>query len=244
MSRRLTSFVLKIIAAISMLLDHAGLILYPASDALRIAGRLAFPIYAYCIAEGFRYTRNRLKYFLRIFLLGVLCQIVYTVAEGRLYLGTLITYSISILLLAAADSVKKATKGEKSGFAVLSEKLLKREMTNSFDRFFSTSVFAMLLFLVFFLTTRVTVDYGFFGVLLPVCAGLFEDRGQRLVMFSAGLLALCIHSVDFPIEWYALAALPLLFLYNGKPGRVRLKYFFYIFYPAHLVILYGISLLR
>ena len=68
----MTSFVIKIIAAMTMFIDHMGLMLFPHMDIFRIIGRLAFPIYAYCIAEGFRYTRNRLKYFLQIFILGVL----------------------------------------------------------------------------------------------------------------------------------------------------------------------------
>ena len=49
----MTSFVLKLIAAITMLIDHTGLILFPNQMIFRIIGRLAFPIYAYCIAEGF-----------------------------------------------------------------------------------------------------------------------------------------------------------------------------------------------
>ena len=63
----LSSTVLKLIAAVTMFIDHAGLILFPQYRIFRIIGRLAFPIYAYCIAEGFRYTRNRKKYFLRVF---------------------------------------------------------------------------------------------------------------------------------------------------------------------------------
>ena len=63
-------------------------------------------------------------------------------------------------------------------------------------------------------------------------------------MFSACLLSLAIAEVGWPIQYWSLLAVPLLVLYNGKPGRVRMKYFFYIFYPLHLVILYGISMLR
>ena len=65
-------FWIKILAALSMLLDHMGLILFPEVAWLRIVGRLAFPLYALCIAEGFTHTRHRGKYFLRIFVLGVI----------------------------------------------------------------------------------------------------------------------------------------------------------------------------
>lgn len=61
---------LKLIAAFTMLLDHAGILLFPRVTLFRILGRLAYPIYAYMIAEGCRYTRNKLRYFLMVFGLG------------------------------------------------------------------------------------------------------------------------------------------------------------------------------
>ena len=94
--------ILKIIAAVTMLIDHAGLILFPEQHWMRIVGRIAFPLFAYCIAEGYRYTRHRLRYFLQIFLLGIGCQIVYYIAERDWYLGILLTFSLSILLMELA----------------------------------------------------------------------------------------------------------------------------------------------
>ena len=64
---------LKYIAALTMLIDHAGLLLFPRNILFRIIGRLAFPIFAFMIAEGCRYTRNKLKYFLSVFILGFAC---------------------------------------------------------------------------------------------------------------------------------------------------------------------------
>ena len=90
-------FWIKIIASISMLLDHTGMILFPGELWLRILGRIGLPLYALCIAEGFRHTRSRGKYFLRIFILGVLCQIVYDFVSKETYLGILITFSLSLV---------------------------------------------------------------------------------------------------------------------------------------------------
>ena len=80
---------LKLIAAVTMLLDHAGILLFPKIMLFRILGRLAYPIYAYMIAEGCRYTRNKLRYFLMVFGLGTACQLVYYFASGDTYLNIL-----------------------------------------------------------------------------------------------------------------------------------------------------------
>lgn len=224
----MTAFVLKLIAAVSMLLDHAGLILFPKIGVLRILGRLAFPLYAWCIAEGFRYTRNRRRYFLRIFLLGAACQIVYYIVDRTWYLGILLTFSASIALMAAVDFVHRS-------FA---------EDAPRQTRVLSVSMMVLALAAALILTSFVTVDYGFFGILLPVFTNLFPDKKRRLACFSLGLLVVCIASLSsFPIQFWSLCAIPLLALYNGKPGRIRMKAFFYIFYPAHLALLYGIGML-
>ena len=243
----MTSFVLKIIAAVTMFIDHAGLLLFPEWEFMRIIGRLAFPLYAWCIAEGFRYTKNRKLYFLRVFLLGLACQIVYTVVDRQLYLGILIVFSLSILLMACADSFKKALRGEISPLNHTVSNLLGRKQSFSSvsDKILSGGVLAVLTAAVFALCLTVDVDYGFFGILLPVFTSVFEDRPRRLVMFTATLLALSIDltSGGFIYQFWCLLAVPILAMYNGKPGRYRMKYFFYIFYPAHLVLLYAIDML-
>ena len=78
----LTGNMLKLLAAFSMLLDHAGLLFFPTEMGFRIAGRLAFPIFAFMIAEGCKYTRNRWRYWGMIAALAAVCQIVYFVAAG------------------------------------------------------------------------------------------------------------------------------------------------------------------
>ena len=90
---------LKLIAAFAMLLDHAGILLFPRVRMLRILGRLAYPIFAYMIAQGCHYTRNKLRYFLMVFGLGAVCQLVYYFASGDTYLNILLTFSLSILLI-------------------------------------------------------------------------------------------------------------------------------------------------
>lgn len=210
----------------SMLLDHMGLLLFPQYGFLRILGRLAFPLYAFCIAEGFYYTSNRKRYFLQIFILGLVCQIVYFIADGSMYLGVLIAFSLSILLMWALDDVKSAIAAQRN---------VPR----------AAALFTLGIIAVGALCHFVRVDYGFVGIMLPVLAFVSDKKWLRLGMFSLGLVALCAviySSGGLDVQWWSLATLPLLALYNGKPGKYRMKYFFYIFYPAHLAILYLIAM--
>lgn len=200
--------VIKIIAALTMLIDHAGLILFPGQYWMRIVGRIAFPLFAYCIAEGYRYTRHRLRYFLQIFLLGVGCQIVYYIAERDWYLGILLTFSLSIVLMELARRCKAAFQSEDKKAAWL----------------WGVAFFAAVL-AVWGFTTVVTVDYGFVGVLLPVLAYLPEEVGLRKGLFIAGILALAVDQylpAGYVGQFFGLLAVPFLCAYNGKPGKHRM----------------------
>ncbi len=213
----MSALILKLIAAAAMLIDHAGLILFANEPWMRIIGRLAFPLYAFFIAEGFRYTKNRWKYFLRIFLLGVGCQAVCWIVSPGEMLGILLTFSLSIALMA----------------------LLEKGKTDR--RFFV--LFAAALCAVFVFCRFIEIDYGFFGVILPLFPAFFKDRRWRLCAFAAGLLLLCANSAAGGnlMQSFSLFALIPLALYNGEPGRHKMKYFFYIFYPLHLAVLWGIA---
>ena len=222
MPKLLTGNALKILAALFMTIDHIGVILFPRVLALRIIGRLALPIFAFMIAEGCKYTRNKKKYFGMVFGLGAVCQIVYYFFDGSLYLSILITFSLSILMIYALQFCKQK-KTVLSGLA------------------FAASVLA-----VYLLNRWLTIDYGFWGCMLPVFAALphgtkYDTLPISTTTLGIGLALLGI-SMD-PIQCLALLALPLLYAYNGKRGRLNLKYFFYIFYPTHLVILEGIAML-
>ena len=90
--RILSGNALKLIAAAAMVIDHAALMFFPGNDFLRILGRLAFPIFAFMIAEGSKYTRNKARYLGQLFALAVACQIVYFLVDGSLYLSVLFTF--------------------------------------------------------------------------------------------------------------------------------------------------------
>ena len=218
----LTANQLKLAAMISMTLDHIGLVLLPGWTLLRMLGRLAMPIYAYMIAEGCLHTRDRKRYFLRIAGMAALCQAVYFFAMGSLYLCILVTFSLSILLIGALENYQK-----------------KRDL-------FSRMVAFGSLLAVFFLCvampellpgTDFGIDYGLAGVLLPVLVYFGKEKTKYL---AAGLFLVSLNYGG--IQWFALAAVPLLGMYNGQRGEKNLGRWFYLYYPLHLLVIYGISL--
>ena len=241
--RCLNSNAIKFIAAFTMLIDHAGLMFFPDSLALRCIGRIAMPLFAFAIAEGCHYTKNKLKHFLMLFGLAVLCQTVYFIFDPTATLfSILFTFSFSTLMIYALQYLKKCCF-EKGGIQIALSALL-----------FALSVILTYLFCHYF-----EVDYGFYGCLLPVFASLTDFRAQRnlpkwldkaqtlpvrVALMGVGLLLLILsqeRDIFYPVMWHHMIALALLFLYNGKKGKLRTKYFFYIFYPAHLAILQAIA---
>lgn len=106
----LTGNMLKIIALITMTIDHVGYFLYPTEQWLRIIGRIAFPIFAFLIAEGCRYTRNKKKYFITMLIFAVVCQVAMSIATGSLTMNIFVTFIFSQLMIFAFDQAVKTKK--------------------------------------------------------------------------------------------------------------------------------------
>lgn len=217
---------LKIIALICMTVDHIGFILLPQFLFLRIIGRLAFPIFAYMIAEGCRHTKSMGRYLGLMAGFAVVSQVVEYLASGSLYQCIFVTFSMSVVLIWLLQLAVEQTK------------------------VWAWSIFAVTLLAVFFLTsvlpgllsgTDYAVDYGFWGVMLPVVVYFGKDRWRKLGMAAFVLLLLARES--HWIQYIALLTLPLLALYNGQRGNWKMKYLFYLYYPVHLAVLHLISML-
>ncbi len=229
---------LKLIAAISMTLDHIGVILFPKIFVFRILGRLAFPIFAFFIAEGCRYTKNRMRYLATLAGMAAVFQIVYYVVTKSLYMSIFVTFSLSVSLIYLLDEWKKS---------------LLNEQTKTWQRLLLAGAFLLALVATYLLNYFFLIDYGFWGCATPLFASLFHGTGEklafldrlpcRLLAMALPLLGLAFFNPTLSVQWCGLFALPLLLLYSGKRGRYKMKYFFYIFYPAHLVLLYAISYL-
>ena len=220
----LTGNQLKLIAMIAMFSDHFGKMFFPSVMLFQYVGRIAFPLFAYMIAEGCRYTRNRLRYFLLIFVLGLGCSAVYFIFSSSLYQNILLTFSLSIACVFATDAFLR-DKRPLTAFLMAGALLATVFLTLVLPHFVNGFAF----------------DYDLYGALLPVMFYFIPDKRFKL---SALCLILIVRASIFRgTNIFALFSLPLLLLYNGKRGKYRLKYLFYIFYPAHLVLLQALAML-
>lgn len=215
---------LKIIALVSMTIDHMGLMLFPDQSWMRIVGRVAFPIFAFMIAEGCEHTHNRSKYLSQIAIMGVGMQIVLFIATGSLYQSVFISFALAIILIYAIDKARE-------------EKQLKYWL--------SVILLALaVLFLCLCLpkilhNTDYDIDYNIVGVCIPVLCYFSRSKKEKVLLFTLGLVALSVYYGG--IQWFCLLSVPLIAMYNYQKGRFTIKKLFYIYYPAHLLVLFAIE---
>jgi hypothetical protein len=210
---------LKWIAIITMTADHVGAILYPEFTVLRFIGRLSFPLFAYLLILGIENTRNVRNYFVRLFIFALISQVPFLLA---LDYGPLDSLNI---------------------FFTLSSGLL-------FIYFFKkNSVFVLV---PVFASLVLPFDYGIYGIAVIGCIFILKEN-TKFGVFSLILLNL-LFLVPLNSQFLSIAAIPLILLH--KNGSLKItkettekaaiplwrKYFFYIYYPLHLTLLYIIKL--
>ena len=183
------SFSLKSIAILCMAVDHTGRILFPGEESWTCVGRLAFPIFAFLLTEGFFHTRDIYRYLVRLGIFAVLSEIPFDLF-------------ISVALMAVLERSREWP-----------ERILE-------------------IFIAMWAAEALGTDYGFRGVLLVLVFYVGRMRPFAGLALAGLWNFLWQSSVQ---RFGALAVIPIG-LYNGKKGR-SLKYFFYVFYPAHLLLL-------
>jgi len=235
----MNSLTLKIIALTTMIIDHMGAA-FPETFGpwFRVVGRLAFPIYVFLIAEGFFYTKNHLKFLLRLFAFAIISEPFFDmalngagIADVNFFADTNIFYTLFL-----------------GGAAIVAYQILWEKV--------SILAFAPLV-LFMWLAHALTSDYGAYGVLFIFA--MYWIRHNKLVFFA--LLCLwpyvdlvrAAHEFGFavvPIHFWLMIPATLLTvlpvaLYNGKrgPGSRFVKWFFYASYPVHLGVLAGLLFL-
>ena len=232
-SRGLDGGTLKGIAAALMLTDHVGAILLPEVPVLRCVGRLAFPIFAFFIAEGYAHTRDFGRYFRRLAILAVVSEIPFNLENEAVFdltrQNVLFTFCLALLTLRGLEAL-----GRERGFG-------------------RWAGCGLVLAAGFAAGELLRTDYGGWGVvtvaLLYLCRdGKYAKLWLLLAMAAVnglgmGSLTMPVFGGEMPIQIFAVAALPVIWLYNGQAGPKGLHRAFYVFYPAHLLVLEGIRTL-
>lgn len=234
----MTSFVLKIIAMVTMAVDHIGDAWFKKTTAMNLVGRIAFPIFAFQISEGYTHTKNLKKYFFRLFLFALISQISFMLFRTTYTQG--FALNIFFTLLFGLLSIFCYDKICSSGFSFSKTKWL--------DFCFKQFLGILVVIFIGIIAEVCNFDYGFWGIAIIFLFYVF--RNNKIYMSVAFAIA-CIIKYSFTILQYGyhyyhvllclFTILPILFicLYNKKQGK-KIKYALYIFYPVHLLILYFI----
>ena len=233
----ISSDLLKILAMIFMLLDHMWATIVPGNQWMTNIGRLAFPIFAFMIAEGFRHTSDFKKYALRLLIFGLISEIPFNLIYSGSFIfpfhqNVMFTLLLGLLCINEIDKFKKninIKNGIKCGLKAL---------------------LFLLLGLVGF------VDYGVMGIMTVIVFYVFRDFKfawlsqlaslvlMYIVLFKGQSVVIPLGTYEyfFPLQGFGVLALIPIWLYNGKKKSKNkvLKYAFYSFYPLHMIILYFI----
>ena len=208
---------LKWLAIITMTLDHIGLVLYPQYTVLRYVGRLAFPLFAYLLVLGVESTRNLRSYFNRLILFAIVSQIPFALANGVQpweKLNIFFTLALGLVTVYLMDM---------------------------------NSPFIFIPLAASFLP----VDYGVYGTATVLFFYLLR-RDWKVGTSLFVLVNVVLYVIEPNYQPLALLALPLILLHNsgglnlggsGKAQTVFKKYFFYVYYPLHLLVLFVIKTL-
>lgn len=228
----MSAFVLKIIACITMFIDHIGYAIFNGQASwCNYIGRLAFPIFAFQISEGYVHTRNVKKYLLRLLIFACISQIPFmlfhSIINSSFGLNVIFTLLFGLISIIIYDKYNKVL-----GIAV-----------------------------AIFLATIAQIlncDYGFYGVAITF---LFYAFGKNKITLSVSfIISTILYYAYYILEYldYGIAVLKIAFnfylpyalctiasivfiiLYNKKKGP-NTRYLLYLFYPLHMLLVYGIS---
>ena len=209
---------LKQIALITMLIDHIGALLLPQWTFLRMIGRISFPLFAFLAAQSVLHTHSAARYMGRLFVFACVAELPFrfTLLHGEHAFG--LRNVLFTLLLGALACVCWA----------------RADAHGAHWQLIACAPLAAAAFL--------QTDYGAYGAATVLLFFALRDRSKiQLYAAFACLTALYCATVFNLMQFFALLALPFLQCYNGQKGSGRGKYAFYLFYPVHLLVLWGIS---
>lgn len=233
----LSSAALHILAMLLMLCDHTWAMLLPQQEWLTWIGRIAFPIFAFMCAEGYRHTHDVKKYLQRLLIFALISEIPFNLMYSLnvfypFHQNVLWTFIIAILLMMLMDRIKE-----------------------KYQPMLSWLLCGLVMLLGFTIGFVTFVDYYGVGVCTVLLFYLFPSRDliSRVLQFVGmyilhiGVLGGYYHtfhifglSIDIYQQAFALLALIPIWLYKGRQGyhSKPFQYLCYGFYPIHMLVLY------
>ena len=232
----LNSTHLKLIAMVCMFVDHAWGLLASGQMWMTCVGRIAFPIFAFQIAEGYAHTKHFKRYLLRLFLFALISEIPYNFMSGGGWFNPLgqnvmFTFCLSLLIIRLIDRAR--AKHWAVGLAASLAGLVLGYLLGMFT----------------------FVDYHGYGVLMVLAFWMFREVPYGSILQLASMvyincfmvkgLSLVVGETFVPIQCFAVLAMIPILLYNGKqgPGGKPFRMACYAFYPVHIAILVIIAFL-
>ena len=230
---------IKIIAALSMLIDHVGSFQpFPGWEYLRTLGRVSFPLYAFMLVQGFLHTRAKWKYLVRILLLAFVTQPIYTYcfyADAWKWdeLNILFTLSVGLVCMWLLEIGMKTAQKRKT------------------DWWLGCFALCAAVCCIMYAADYLGADYGWMGIALILLLYLTAEHKWAwcpiLLLFACRkqLVTGAWNESVYQRNLFAAVSLIPMLLYNGEPGpkpeskwgTALLKYGFYLFYPLHLAVL-------
>ena len=227
----ITSIVLRIIAIITMTIDHAGMLFFDNNPLMRAIGRTAFPLFALMFCEGLIYTKNPKKRTVKLLLLAVITEPIY----DMLIFGTPICWGNQNILFV---------------FALISASCLILDNTHHWYEHI------LIIMLTSLMANFLNLDYSLTGaVAIFLCYYIVKNKYRfkryKIVLFvpwiflALSYIPFLTSLEDAIVDLGYLLPLIFIYLYNGKKGECNKKLYtlMYLYYPLHLAVMLIIKLL-
>lgn len=216
----MSSFVLKVLGILTMTIDHVGVLFYPKILIFRIIGRLAFPIFAFLISEGYRKTSDITDYIGRMLLFAFFSQLAFDIAFSTSSLNILFTFTLALYAIYVYEKKERLSL---VFIIALAAELLHTDY----------GAYGVLLVFIFHkfhdnfkemvkYTTLITLAYVLNNI-MAVYPNIYSYNFDFFLRYG--------------FQLFALPSLVFIYFYNQKRGPST-KYLFYVFYPGHMLFLY------
>lgn len=220
-SQNLDTNFLKIVAIICMAIDHIGKVFFPDNITMAVIGRIAFPLFAYCLVVGCLYTSNFKRYILRLSIFAIVSQPIFNMAfhpTWEQFLQEFFSVNIFFTLIAGVLAVRALMNIKKNWWMLL---------------------------ITVAMEILIGLDYGFYGIILMVIFYLCRNKSWLSALLALAWMLWNFSVGDFlhigPIgvdqQFFAVLALPFIYFHTHINPKIN-KYFFYVFYPVHLLLIF------